>query len=382
MAIKHVAVNTRLLLKGKIEGIGRYAYEILKRMVENHPEVQFTFIFDRPWDEEFIFGPNVTPIVIFPPSRHAFLWYFGFHFTIPRLLSTLKPDLFYSPEPYLTNHKKIPQVNVFHDLDYVHRPQDIGSVWSREYLLRMFPYYARKSTLTVSVSEYTKQSLIDLYHLSSEKIYVVNSNRNPVFQAISESEKEKVRAEFAGGNRYFYFAGTMQPRKNVENLLLAFDLFKQKTPSDIKLILVGRQGWKTETALKIYESMIFKDDVVFTGFVSDEDMNRISGGAIACCFVSFLEGFGLPPLEAMHAETPSICSDRGAIPEVCGDAVHYINPDEPESIAAAMLLFSTDEAYRQTLIEKGKERRTLFTWEKNAENAWKVLELAYEKGKK
>ncbi len=379
MAIKHVAVNTRLLLKGKIEGIGRYAYEILKRMAENHPDVRFTFIFDRPWDESFCFGPNVTPVVVFPPSRHAILWYIGFHFTIRRLLSKLKPDVFFSPEPYLTNHPSIPQVNVFHDLDYVHRPQDIGSFFSRVYLLKMFPYYARKATEIISVSQYTKKSLMELYHINPEKIHVVNSNSNPIFHPISEAEKEAVRNQFTEGNPYFYFAGTMQPRKNVENLLLAFDLFKNQHPSAIKLVLVGRQGWKTEKALQIYESMQHKSDVVFTGFVSDEEMNRISCASIALCFVSFLEGFGLPPLEAMHTETPSICSDRGAIPEVCGDAVHYTDPEKPERIADAMLKLSTDEPYRKSLIEKGKIRKTLFSWEKNAAEAWKVLELACAK---
>ncbi len=382
MDIKHVAVNTRLLIKGKIEGIGRFAYEILKKMAENNPDVHFTFIFDRPWDESFIFGQNVRGVELFPPSRHALLWYLGFHYTIPKYLTQIQPDVYFSPEPYLTNHPRIPQVNVFHDLDYVHRPQDIGSFWSREYLLRMFPYYAQKADRIMAVSAYTRKSLMDLYRIPGEKIEIVNSNRNPIFGVIEEEEKEKVRKQYTGGHPYFYFAGTMQPRKNVENLMLAFDIFKQRFPSDMKLLLVGRQGWKTERAQAIYDAMAYKSSVVFTGFVSDEDMNRISGGAVALCFVSFLEGFGLPPLEAMHAQTPSICSDRGAIPEVCGDAVLYVNPDSPESIAEGMIKMYGDAAFRQALIAKGQVRKKLFSWEKNAQDAWAVLQRAVEDKKK
>ena len=92
---QHIAVNTRLLLKDRLEGIGRFAYEVLKRMVERNPEVRFSFFFDRPWHEEFIFGPNVEPHVLIPQARHPFLYYGYFNFSTTRKLRQLQPDLYF-----------------------------------------------------------------------------------------------------------------------------------------------------------------------------------------------------------------------------------------------------------------------------------------------
>jgi hypothetical protein len=100
--IRHVSVNTRLLLGPNLEGIGRFSEEILKRVVRNHPEVEFSFIFDRQYDPRFIYGPNVTPHVLFPPARHAFLFVAFFEYSIPSLLRKLKPDVHFSPDGYLS----------------------------------------------------------------------------------------------------------------------------------------------------------------------------------------------------------------------------------------------------------------------------------------
>ena len=153
----HIAVNTRLLLPNKIEGISRFAYEILSHIVKSHPEVHFSFIFDRKWDESYIFGENVSPYKLAFPLRHPILWYAGFEYVIPHLLKKLKPDSFFSPESYLPIHKICPQVAVFHDIDYEIRPQDIGKKRDLWYLQHFFPKYAQAADKIIAVSEYTKK---------------------------------------------------------------------------------------------------------------------------------------------------------------------------------------------------------------------------------
>lgn len=380
--MRHIAVNTRLLLKDKIEGIGRFAYEILRRMVAEHPETRFTFIFDRPYDESFVFGENVTPRVVYPSLRHPLLWYAGFHASIPYTLSRLKPDVFFSPENYITNHPSIPQVATIHDIDFELRPEDMGNKLHLWYLRRYFRYYAKHATRIMTVSEYSKNNIAELYGVPKEKIHVIYSGCSQVFKPISEAEKQAVRNRFTGGKPYFHFVGTLQPRKNIDNLLLAFDLFKAQCPSDVQLVLVGRKGWKTERTEAIYEQMKHKAAVLFTGFVSEEDVNSLTAASLALCFVSFLEGFGLPPVEAMNSETAVIASRVAAIPEISASAAHYIDPNQPQTIADAMQRLYKDEAYRQSLIENGRKERVRFSLDNSARQTWEVLQRASEARKR
>jgi glycosyltransferase involved in cell wall biosynthesis len=135
-------------------------------------------------------------------------------------------------------------------------------------------------------------------------------------------------------------------------------------------------GWKTQETEAIFSAMKHKNSVSFTGYVSDSELNRISAASIALCFVSFLEGFGIPALEAMYSEAPVIASRGGALPEVCGEAAYYVNPESPDSILQGLLQLAKDDNYRLELIQKGRQRRTEFSWDKAAAQTWEVLERA------
>lgn len=372
--MRHIAVNTRLLLPNKIEGISRFAYEILSRMVKSHQDVHFSFIFDRKWDEAYLFGENVSPYKLTFPLRHPILWYAGFHYAIPHLLKKLKPDVFFSPESYLSSTQICPQVNVFHDIDYEIRPQDLSQKSHLAYFQHFFPKYAQYADKIITVSQYAQTELVNRYHIPKEKTCIAYNASNQHFSPISAEIQAQTRQKYAEGCPYFYFVGTIQPRKNIENLLLAFDLYKKTSPSPTKLLIVGKKGWKLASALQIYDNMQYKADVHFTGFVSDEDLNCISAASIGLCMVSFLEGFGIPAVEAMHCETAIIASNTAALPEVCGKAALYISPESPESIAQAMLQLSQDTMLRKQLIEAGKRERERFSWDISAEIVWQELE--------
>ena len=120
-----IAVNTRLLLKGKLEGIGWYTYETLKRIVEQHPEHDFYFLFDRAYDESFIFSKNVKPIILYPQARHPFLFWIWFEISVYRFLKNNNIDIFVSPDGYLSLRTKIPSLAVIHDLNFEHYPHDL-----------------------------------------------------------------------------------------------------------------------------------------------------------------------------------------------------------------------------------------------------------------
>lgn len=369
----HIAVNTRLLLSHRLEGISRFGYEVLQRMCMQNPDVHFSFFFDRAYNPDYVFGPNVTPYHLPPQARHPLLWHAWFHWQVPRKLSQLKPDVFFSPEFYLSSHPSIPQVPVFHDLAYEHYPKDIAA-WASHYCRKYSPIYAHRAAHLLTVSQFSKQDIVDRYAVPEEKISVVYNGASRIFHPHTAEQQAATRRDFSDGKPYFHFVGTLHPRKNIEHLLLAFDQFRDQVDSPVKLLLVGRKGWQYEGAMRTYESMTHKEDVHFTGFVSDADLNRLYGASLGLCYVPYLEGFGIPLLEAMHSETPIICSKLTAMPEVAGEAAVLVDPFSKDEISAGMIRLYQDIAFRQALIEAGRIQRSKFSWDRTYEKVWQVLE--------
>lgn len=366
-----IAVNTRLLLKGKLEGIGWVAYETLRRMVLDHPEVEFYFLFDREPDPMFIFADNVKPVLLFPQARHPFLFIWYFELSVPRALRVIEPDLFFSPDGYLSLRSNVPQVAQFHDLNFEHFPNDMPKIHLWHYK-KYFPKFAQKATRIVTVSEFSKQDIIDCYHLAPEKIDVAYNGVNERFAPIPETEQTNVRARYTDGAPYFMFVGSLHPRKNLARLFTAFDLFKKKTPSEVKLLIVGEKRWWSDNIEQAYSAMTYKDDVVFAGRLSAEDLHLVTASALASVYVSYFEGFGIPILEAFKCDTPVITSNVTSMPEVAGDAALLVDPFSEASIADGMTKM-LDPNLRQTLVEKGRRRAMDFSWDQAATAIWDSL---------
>lgn len=372
-----IAVNTRLLLKGKLEGIGWFTLETLKRMTINHPEHQFIFIFDRPFNDDYVFSENVTPVVIGPPTRHPVLWYIWFEFQIPRILKKYKANLFLSPDGYLSQRTKVPQLAVIHDINFVHRPKDLP--WLKaKYYNYFFPKFARIAKRIATVSFYSKEDITRSLKVDYDKIDVVYDGINQIFKPISDEEKVVVRNKYSDGSEYFLFVGALHPRKNICGLLKAFDAFKSVNGHGQKLVIVGGEMHKTGEIFDTFDNLRFKDDVVFTGRVSTKELHDIFGAALALTFVPFFEGFGIPIVEAMSAGVPVICSNTTSIPEVGGNAVLYADPLKIAQITEAMLKIVEDPELRATLIEKGFEQKNKFSWDETARLLWMSIERALQ----
>jgi glycosyltransferase involved in cell wall biosynthesis len=370
-----IAVNTRLLLKNKLEGIGWFTYETLRRITAQHKEHQFYFIFDRKYDESFIFSDNITPIVLPPQARHPVLYYLWFEKSMPRLLKKLQPDLFFSPDGYLSLATPVKSMNVFHDLNFEHYPDDLPYP-ERTFYCHYFPLYAHKAHRIATVSEFSKQDIINQYHISAEKIDVVYNGANERYSPIPESEKVLVRMKFTNGAPYFVFIGALHPRKNLTNLFLAYDMFKKETKNDIKLLIVGQKKWWTRQIKEAFEGMAHQDDVIFCGRLDPVELNRVISSALALTYVSYFEGFGIPILEAFYCETPVITSNVTSMPEVAGDAAILVDPFSVKSICHGMIKIATDPDLSTIMNEKARQQRQLFSWQKSADRLWASMEKA------
>lgn len=374
-----IAVNTRFLLPGRLEGIGWFTYHTLKILTEKHPGIQFTFLFDRTWDSKFVFGPNVTPVRLYPPARHPLLWYWYFEHSVHAYLQKHRHDVFLSPDGYLSlRHCSTPQVAVIHDINFEHHPEFVPPL-VRRYYRHFFPRYAHKARRIATVSEWSKNDLINTYGVDAAKIDVVYNGASDIFKPISEAEKQSVRERVSEGKPYFIFIGAFNPRKNIEGLFRSFDLYCQKHNTDHRLVVVGEKMHWTSRMEETYNAMQHRDKVLFAGRKQGEELNQLLASAEALWFVSHFEGFGIPVVEAFRAGVPVITSTATSLPEVGGDAALYCPSTDVEHIAHAMHLITSDRSLRHSLIEKGAKRAREFTWEKTADRLWNCVLSAIER---
>ena len=371
----NIAVNTRLLITSKLEGIGWFTFESLKRITTQHPEHHFYFIFDRPYDKCFIFSDNITPIVLFPQARHPFLFCIWFEMRLPGLLKKLNPDLFLSPDGYLSLHSKIKSLAVFHDLNFEHYPENIPLL-SRLHYKYYFPKFAQKATRIATVSQFSKRDIHQQYGISLDKIDVVYDGANEDYKPMAKNEQDIIRQRFTDGFPYFIFIGSLHPRKNLANLFRAFDIFRQSTKTNVKLLIVGAKKWWTKDISRAYESMEYSGEVVFSGRLNSEELGKVLGSSLALTYVSYFEGFGIPIVEAFRCRTPVITSNVTSMPEVAGDAALLVDPFNPRSIADAMIqVFENPELSKQLALA-GEMRKDEFTWQKTADRLWESIENA------
>lgn len=378
---KTIAVNTRFLLKDKLEGIGRFTCESLQRITKQHPEHDFVFLFDRPYDERFIFSDNVRPMVLYPPARHPLLWYAWFEYAVPFALRKIKADLFLSTDGYCSLSTKVPSVMVMHDLAFEHFPEQV-SYFVRKYYKCFSPKFAHKADRVAAVSKYTKKDIVDLYGISPNKIDVVyNGVNNSTYAPLDEFKRGEVKKRFAKGEDYYLFVGAIHPRKNLANILRAFEQIKNEGNNNNKLLVAGRKAWQSAEAFNVYEQMQFKEDVVFLGHLQQSDLADVLGGASALVYASFFEGFGIPIIEAMQCDTPVITSDASSMPEVAGEGAILVNPHSVNSIKNAMHIVYHNKKVRNKLITAARHQRQQFCWDKTATNLWRTTERVLFKHK-
>ena len=368
-----IAVNTRLLLKDKLDGIGWFTYETLKRITQQHKEHEFIFIFDRKYSDEFIFSDNITPIVISPQSRHPFLWYLYFEWSITRVLKKHKPDLFLSPDGWISLRTDVKTLDVIHDINFEHNPEHLPYFF-RKYYLHYFPKFANYANRIATVSEFTKNDIVDKYGISPNKIDIVYNGANEKYKPVSDEVRVDTRQKYTQGCNYFLFIGTISKRKNLLNLLRAFDKFKTSTDNNTKLLIIGSVMWDSKELDEVLKTLKYKNEVVFAGRATDDELVDIIGSSLAMVYPSFFEGFGIPIVEGMYSEVPVITSNVTSMPEVGGDAVLYVEPGSVDSISDALLKIQNEPELRAELIEKAKIQRQKFTWQKTADRLWESIE--------
>ena len=368
-----IAVNTRLLLPEKLEGIGWFTHETMSRIVRAHPEHEFLFLFDRAWDERFIYSGNVRPVVMGPPTRHPLLYRLWFGYLLPRKVKALKADAYIGPDGFLALDSNVPSLAVIHDLNFEHHPEDLPRAY-RNYYRKWFPLFARHATRLATVSEYSRRDIATRYAVPSAHIDVVYNGVGEVFRPLGDEERAAARTTFGKGDDYFICVGSIHPRKNIARLLLAFVRLMERHPAPLRLVIVGERFWWDDRLRVAWERVRHKDRISVTGRLGQEQLRLALGGALALAFVSYFEGFGIPVAEAMRCGVPVIAAETTALPEIAGDAALYCDPFSVQDISGALYTMWSDHALREQLSAAGLKRSQRYTWDNAAQALWASFE--------
>lgn len=277
-----------------------------------------------------------------------------------------KLNVFFSPTHYLPLYVGCPSMVSILDLSYIHFPQLFNS--KDMYQLKLWGRYsANKASKVFTISEASKNDIINYYKLPSSKVSVIYPGIKEMQSKSSINIKDKYKIE----REYILFVGTLQPRKNIVRLIESMSELKDKY---VELLIVGKKGWMFEEILDAPKKYGVEDRVRFLENVSDEDLPFLYKKAACFVLPSLYEGFGLPVLEAMQNGCPVITSRVSSLPEAGGEAAVYINPLDTLDIAAKIDKVVSDPDLRKKMTEKGYDQVKKFNWEKTAEETLKVLE--------
>lgn len=281
-------------------------------------------------------------------------------------------ELFHATEHLLPYLAAIPTVLTVHDLVFERYPE-YHKFWNYRYLKMGMPIFCRRATALIAVSEATKADLVAFYGLDPQSITVIPEAAAHRFRPQNVEEIAQVRGRLGLPERYVLSVGTLEPRKNLIKMLQACaPLIRDRLLDGI--VLVGAKGWLYEEFFAYLEGLPWRERVIVTGFVPDEDLPSLYAGALTTIQPSLYEGFGLPVLEAMASGSPVCASRTSSLPEVGGEAALYFDPQDVEEMTSVLRRVVTDEALRAEMRQRGLERAAAFSWRATAERTAQLYE--------
>lgn len=362
-------------LRVSITGIGRYTYELAKGLRDSQQLESLKFQYLLGWMDDpqtlinkYHADEQVQEKASKPSWFKGLMHHLGrsaYRATFPMAkgLITLpsKDHIYHSPN-YEIPHFAGKCVSTVHDLSVLRCPQYHPAVRVK-YQEAMFPSLIQKGSLFITDSEFSKNELLEFYPSAQGRVVSVPLGADPLFCVRVPSAITPTLARYGliPGN-YALSVGTIEPRKNIERLIEAFAHLPISLRTQYPLVLVGGAGWNSEHIHRLIAKYSQEGWLKYLRFVPDLDMAAIYSGARVFVCVSHYEGFGLPVLEAMASGVPVISSDVASLPEVGGDAVIYVNPNQTEQITHALKTILEDDQHSQILSQKGLERSQLFSW--------------------
>ena len=355
-------------------GVGNYVYWLLKHLLLETSDMRFHAFSSGLHRPDVRVAGGVAAEAPFPllaghrriglPTRLLYqVWNVSGRPRVDTLLGGV--DIFHATNYFLPPVRRARRVLTVYDLSFLRQPElcspRIVGPFSRH--VRRF---ARAADAVLTCSEASRRDIVELLDIAEDRVTVAHGAVDDNFVPM---ERDKALAllqrTYDVRPPFFLFVGTLEPRKNVDGILRAFAMASRDMPH--ALVLVGETGWNAAEIEALAAPLIAAGRVIRPGYVPPCDLRAFYGGASVFIFPSRYEGFGLPILEAMACGCPVICSKRGSLPEVAGDAAVYVAPEDPAAIADAMRRVAGDAALAADLTEKGRVRAAAFSWRRSAQ---------------
>lgn len=361
-----IGIDARPLKKQRA-GIGTYVYNIVKYLNDNDTENEYYLFSNKDIIVDFELKSNWHIVVENFPVGTLWLTCRG-----SALIKQYGIDVFWGTQHVLPwgRHNNVRYVLTICDLAQF-RIKNIGS-WDNTIIQKFFVKGScKKADRILAISEATKYDIIDIFGIESSRIactYLAGTDRP---EQATENEIEEVKNKFKIHGRYFLYVSTIEPRKNVDTIILAFNRFmddREDKTEPYYMVLAGGLGWKYENVLKLIESSSYKDNIIMTGFVSQKEKQCLFEGAQAFVYPSLYEGFGIPLLEAMNYGLPIITTNVSSLPEVGQDAVMYVKEPKDACDMASLLkkCAGLSDAERMAIAYNDKKQHDKFSWKKCA----------------
>ncbi len=365
-----IGINIDQLLYRISGGTGRYSHNLISSLARIDEENEYVLFHSRAKKEDLnrlqslnLSSNFSTKDLPFPRPFLSALWNRSRFCSIEFFLGRL--DLIHAPTFAIPAKGSAKLIVTVHDLAFMKFPQ-FYTRRSLKFHQRSARIAACEADLLLAVSHSTKWDIMSLLSVEEERVRVVYEGVEIDNSLLDSVKRRKVLSDHGINKRYILFVGTLEPRKNVVRLLQAFNKLKQKTRFEHLLVLVGPEGWLYQEILRESEKEELKGSVILTNSVSDAELAVLMSEADLFVYPSLYEGFGLPPLEAMACGTPVISSNVSSLPEIVGEAGILVDPNSIDDIAAAMINVLEDSSLRDKLVQKGKQRAKLFSWEQTA----------------
>ena len=370
----HIAIDIQPVL-GKRSGVGWYAFHLVKalsRIDKNNKVILFYFDFLKNSGGIPTDNPRFKNHPIYLPRRvFNFAWK---KLGISSVDFFVRADVFHFPNFVIPPLKKGKAVVTIHDLAFRRYPEYIEPK-NLSFLTEQLPRTLKRADSVIVNSEFTKNELISFYDIVPEKVRVTRLGVSEEFRPVEEPGfLEETRKRYQLPKRFILSLGTLEPRKNVPALLKAYSRLRQSPGFEHKLVFAGMKGWLYDGIFEQIKRLNLENQVLFIGYVPEEDLPFLYNLSELFVFPSLYEGFGLPVLEAFACGVPVIVSDRASLPEVAGDAAILIDPEDIDALTRGMKNVLGNEDLRTELIAKGFRRAKEFSWEKTARETLRVYE--------
>ena len=385
-------------------GSNVYAFELLKHielLTRELPNYQFTIFTSEKQLPDMPSERTGWTYSLIPPGKFATQW------ALPLALFKMRKqlDLFFTPGHYAPRLCPIPYISCVMDLAFLYFPKQfkVKDYWQ----LKLWTKYSvKKAKHIIGISEWTKQDIQTQYGIKPEKISVVYPAANILpFKKENQKVRQEVLYRFGIHNPYILYVGTLQPRKNLEKLVEAFEHLtlryegelnkahaeqaktkrkkkgtEPKQEKVIQLVIAGKQGWLSQPILDRIQRSPFKSRIVLTGFVTEEEKSIVYRSALCSTLIGLHEGFGMPALESLQYAVVPVVSNRTSLPEVVGDAGVLVNPEDPTSIMRGLdQAIRLNQKDRKGFVKRAQQQVQKFSWTVSAEKLLEIFQQVSQK---